>query len=226
MSKEPIKKKSGGDSSKNIHQRINAVMEEITYIQKTTDVKMPKFSFKAVSHDKVIAEVRPSLIKHGIVMEATQKEIEVPFHTVPSSNPLQLYRAVYIVSFVNMDSPEDRVSVEIEAHSMCTDDKAPGKTYSYAVKLAILKQFCIETGESEESQYTPPTGQEIKIVTQQQAKELKTKANILGKSAKVLEALGVKMFEQIPAERYEWTLNHLNKQIQCQNKPQGEAAPL
>jgi len=193
----------------NIHQRINSVMSSVSYIQKDSNV-MDRY--KAVSHDKVIATVRPFLIASGIVITSSQKSVEVPFHTVPSAKPVHLFRAVYTISFVNIDNPEDKISVDVESHSMCTDDKAPGKTYSYAVKMAILKAFCLETGVDDES---PNAKQdvEISIVTKQQADELRKKAQSLGKGKKVLQAVNVQMFEQIPASKYEWAKDHLDKQI-------------
>jgi 3-deoxy-D-manno-octulosonate 8-phosphate phosphatase KdsC-like HAD superfamily phosphatase len=196
---------------KNIYQRINAVMDEVGYVQKDSAVNMPKFSYKAVSHDKVVATVRPFLISNGIVVTASQKEISTPFHIVQTEKPLSLFRAIYIVSFINIDKPEDKVSIEVEAHSMCTDDKSPGKTYSYAVKMAILKQFLLETGDNDESKHAPP--EQISIVTKKQADELKEKAEKLGKTKQVLAVIDVQMFEQIPASKYEWTLKHLDKQI-------------
>lgn len=200
---------------RNIHQRINAVMEQVSYIQKDSNV-MDRY--RAVSHDKVIATIRPFIIKEGIVIEASQKVVEQPFHTVASVKPVYLFRAVYEVRFVNIDNPKDKIVIEVESHSLCTDDKAPGKTYSYAVKMAILKQFCLETGESDESPNSPP--EPIPIVTAEQANELKKKAEMLGKEKKVLDAIKVQSFEQIPASKYNWAIENLNKQIAAAKESQ------
>ena len=133
----------------NIYQRINNVMKAISYIQKDTDVMG---RYKAVSHDKVASSIRPHLISEGIVITASQVPIDNAFHTVETkNNPLTLYRAMYIINFVNIENPEDKVTLNIESHSQCTDDKSPGQTLSYAVKMAILKIFCLETGINDES---------------------------------------------------------------------------
>ena len=50
-------------STLNILQRINAVMQELDYLQKEKKSGM-QYSF--VSHDKVTGAIRPLLVKHGI----------------------------------------------------------------------------------------------------------------------------------------------------------------
>ena len=200
--------KNDNQIGKNIYQRINAIMKEVSYIQKDSNVMG---RYKAVSHDKAIATVRPFLVKEGVCINATRKEISDPFHIVPTDKPIYLFRSIYKVSFINIDCPTDFVSVEVESHSMCLDDKSPGKTYSYAVKMAILKQFCFETGENDESNHTPtPT---MSFISKDQANELKKKATKLGKVEKVLGAVGVKDFLEIPVSRYDWLLTNLNKQL-------------
>ena len=47
---------------KNIHQRLNAVRQEIDYLKKEKKVE----SYMAVTHDQVTREVRKWLVAHGI----------------------------------------------------------------------------------------------------------------------------------------------------------------
>jgi hypothetical protein len=54
-------------------QRLHAVMQEVTYVQKDhkIDVKDKQTkrvvaSYKVVTHDMVTAKVRPALVKHGV----------------------------------------------------------------------------------------------------------------------------------------------------------------
>ena len=69
---------------------------------------------------------------------------------------MHLYSGDYAVHFVNIDQPEDRVTICINAHAADNGDKAPGKCASYATKSAMLKMFSLETGENEESRIAPP----------------------------------------------------------------------
>ena len=55
-----------------------------------------------------------------------------------------------ITMFINADDPEDRFSIKTYAHSDDTTDKGPGKAYTYAVKMALLKVLMLESGDNEE----------------------------------------------------------------------------
>ena len=139
-------------SSMNIYQRINAVRKAITYIQKDKSVSAgPAGSYRAVTHDAVTGMIRQHLVEHGIIIAPTL--IDSVFHAKEEGAKQRLYSASYDVRFINMDAPDECVTIRIEAHALDNGDKAPGKAISYATKYAILKLFNIETGEDEESRY-------------------------------------------------------------------------
>lgn len=136
----------------NIYQRINAVRKAITYIQKDKSVSAgPAGSYRAVTHDAVTGMVRQHLVEHGLIIAPTL--IDSVFHPKEEGAKQRLYSASYDVRFINMDAPDECVTIRIEAHALDNGDKAPGKAISYATKYAILKLFNIETGEDEESRY-------------------------------------------------------------------------
>lgn len=139
-------------SNMNIYQRINAVRKAITYIQKDKSVSAGSAgSYRAVTHDAVTGMVRQHLVEHGVIIAPTL--IESVFHPKEEGAKQRLYSASYDVRFINMDAPDECVTIRIEAHALDNGDKAPGKAISYATKYAILKLFNIETGEDEESRY-------------------------------------------------------------------------
>ena len=136
----------------NIYQRINAVRKAINYIQKDKSVSAgASGSYRAVTHDAVTGMVRQHLIEHGVIIAPTL--IDSEFHAREEGQKQRLYAAYYEIRFINMDHPDESVSIRIEAHALDNGDKAPGKAISYATKYAILKLFNIETGEDEESHY-------------------------------------------------------------------------
>lgn len=140
-------------SDMNIYQRINAVMKEVDYVQKDAEVQ----GYKAVTHDMVTAVLRKSLVEHGIVVQPEQLQSTMLEMRNPERNIKQhLYSGDYAIHFVNVDNPEDRVTVTMNAHAADTGDKAPGKAASYATKYAMLKVFSLETGENEESRFADP----------------------------------------------------------------------
>lgn len=120
---------------KNIYQRINEVMKEVTYIQKK---KSSGMQYSTISHDDVTASLHDAIVKHGIVyhpvnlnrnQEGNRTEVELT------------------VRFANIDSPEDYIDVPVLGYGIDGQDKGPGKAVSYAVKYALLKTFGLETGD-------------------------------------------------------------------------------
>lgn len=138
----------------NIYQRINEVQKEVEYVQKDATVSGAG-SYKAVSHDMVVAVLRPHMVAQGIVVRTEMVRDEMlQMRDLEKSIKMHLYSAVYAVDFVNMDDPQDYCRVIVPAHANDTGDKAPGKATSYAVKYAMLKTFSLETGESDEARLT------------------------------------------------------------------------
>jgi ERF superfamily len=139
-------------SPKNIFQRISAVQKSIGYIQKDRSISAGGGSYKAISHDTVTAMLRQHLIENGIVV-STSLAGEAVFDPPVDGAKQRLFRAEFVISFINVDDPSDRLMVTLPAHAMDNSDKSCGKAISYATKYALLKTFLLETGEDEESRH-------------------------------------------------------------------------
>lgn len=135
-------------STLNILQRINAVMQELDYLQKEKKSGM-QYSF--VSHDKVTGAIRPLLVKHGIACWPAAMEVK------QEGNRTQLQCKVI---FASIDDPADCIEVESIGYGIDSQDKGPGKAISYAVKYAWLKTFALETGDDPDNdqhvKFEPP----------------------------------------------------------------------
>jgi hypothetical protein len=126
-------------TEKTIYQRMFEIMKEVEYIQKgdkIAEIGAQKYRF--VSHDQVTAAIRPALIKHGVLTIPTIRS----FSQDGNRTIVNLS-----VRFVNCDNPSDFVEIESLGYGVDSQDKGPGKAVSYAYKYAILKAFCIETGD-------------------------------------------------------------------------------
>lgn len=151
--------------SLNIYQRVNEVRKKIDYVKKDKMVDTGKGKYAAVTHDAVTAMVRQHMVEFGVVMVPTllSSELMAPDNIEAKQ---RRYVAKYQFDFVNIDDPQDRIPVVIEAHGMDNSDKAPGKAISYASKYAMLKLFSIETGEDEEGRNPAPETISAEQVTQ------------------------------------------------------------
>lgn len=119
----------------NIYQRMNAVQQEIDYIQKE---KKQGMRYSIVSHDAVTAAVRPLMVKHGVIY------YPMDFNLKQTGNRTEL---VCTVIFQNIDNPSDSMAVSTAGYGIDDQDKGPGKAISYAVKYALLKALGLESGD-------------------------------------------------------------------------------
>lgn len=122
-------------STLNILQRLNAVMQELDYLQKE---KKSGLQYSFVSHDKVTGAVRPYLVKHGIVCWPAAIDVK------QEGNRTQVQCKVV---FASIDDPADCIEVESIGYGIDSQDKGPGKAISYAFKYALLKTLALETGD-------------------------------------------------------------------------------
>lgn len=132
----------------NIYQRILRVMEDVKYIAKGDKRVNGQYTF--VSHDDVVAKLHPALVKHGIVVVPTVEEC------TQDGNRTSVKLCVV---FRNADLPQDAFAVHHYGYGIdgggfnkdgkpvSVGDKGPGKAVSYAFKYALLKTFCLETGD-------------------------------------------------------------------------------
>lgn len=145
----------------NIYQRLNEVRKQVEYLQKLKKVEGQ--NYMAITHDQVTGAVREFLIQQGIMVVpnlVSSRMIDTGT-TTAKGIPFMRYEATYRIAFVNVDTPAESVSVEMEAHALDHGDKAPGKAISYATKYAFLKLLSIETGEQEEEREVAKPAEKI-----------------------------------------------------------------
>lgn len=131
----------------NLYKKINAVMQAVEYVKKDAVIQ----GYKAVTHDQVTAAVRPAMVENSLMV--TQSLISSEMQQAGQTGkgtPIWLYKGLFDVRFIDCDTG-DHLSVTVEGQALDHGDKAAGKAQSYAMKYALLKTFCLETGENEES---------------------------------------------------------------------------
>jgi hypothetical protein len=81
------------------------------------------------------------MANHGIVMVPSVIEL------LRDGN---LTMVTMSIKFVNADQPDEFIEVQHYGYGIDPQDKGIGKAVSYAVKYALLKMFCLETGDDVE----------------------------------------------------------------------------
>jgi len=144
-----------GASPRNLLQRLNAIRDDMGKLEKDVEVKgadKETVKYTAVGHDQVTQAVRAAMIKHGVMSTVTLEHSEsVPQNVKWGAREVMQHRAVYLITFINIDAPDEQVAVRSEAYADDAGDKGPGKAESYAVKYAYMKMFAMVTGEDDES---------------------------------------------------------------------------
>ena len=122
-------------SELNLHQRLSAAMQKVSYIQKE---KKQGMRYSIVSHDAVTAKVRPVLLEVGVI-----------YYPVQLTNGQTGNRTdcTMVIRFANVDNPSDCIDVPSFGYGIDDQDKGPGKAMSYAVKYALLKALGLESGD-------------------------------------------------------------------------------
>lgn len=124
-------------------------MSELTYVAKGDKTVNGQYRF--VSHDQVTSKVHPLLVKHGITVIPSVEEI------VQDNNRTAVKLSI---CFINADCPSDNFNIRYAGYGIDNGDKGPGKAISYAYKYALLKTFCLETGDDPDNDanafYEPP----------------------------------------------------------------------
>jgi len=181
----------------NIYQKLDAVRKAVAYLQKDATVT----GYKAITHDFVTSAVRPEMIKHGIVTIPRQMSYEFKDtgKTTKGGVPFTAYIGMYEFDFVNIEDPQDKVTVSVGAMSEDTADKGPGGAISYAMKYALLKVFNIETGESEESRHE----QKPEYINDDQATQIADLITETGADRiKFLKFVGANSIDKITQKQY------------------------
>ncbi len=123
-------------------------MGELHYVAKGDKTVNGQYRF--VSHDQVTAKVHPLLVKYGITIIPTVEDM------IQDGNRTTVKM---LFTFVNADCPSDNFSTRYisygidgggtskDGRPVSVGDKGPGKAISYAYKYALLKTFCLETGD-------------------------------------------------------------------------------
>jgi len=197
----------------NIFQRIHAIMGDISYIQKGEKKAAGMYTY--VSHDAVSQALHPLFVKHGVVVIPTVKSM------MQEGNRTSM---VLEVTFINIDTPEDKFTIESHGYGIDTGDKGPGKCYSYAYKYALLKTFCLETGDDPDHdqnvKFEPPKESEpiIDLMQYESLKQFNLE-ELKGLTSAIKNNFKISSLQQLKAKDYDNVYNQLLKAYNNRKQP-------
>jgi hypothetical protein len=166
----------------NIYQRLHGAMADAQPLSKT---EKEGIKFKFHGHEAVSTMVKGLAEKWRFVVEPSVAEHRFEMAEM-YGKPRPLCSLIVGVKFVNIDEPKDYVCVNTVGYGVDDSDKGPGKALSYALKMALLKQFLIYDGEKLDNE----------AFTHDQEREAKAMAEAKQRWAKLVKKLGYNMAEE------------------------------
>jgi hypothetical protein len=122
-------------------------MKEVAYVQKKGKVGDGKFSYTYAGESELIAQIRPAMVEHGIVMYPTTcKHVSTEEYTTSRGSRVSLFLGTRVFAFHHVDSGEIAF-VEVFAEASDGGDKRASKAMTLAKKYALREFFLIETGD-------------------------------------------------------------------------------
>lgn len=123
----------------NVHQRIAAVMADVSTVKKEGYNDFHKYAY-AKESDYVEA-IRPALLKHGLIV--------IP-NLVSETKEGDLTRIVMEFEVINVDNPGDKIKTTIPAQGADKGDKGVYKAITGAKKYFVANTFLIATNDDPE----------------------------------------------------------------------------
>ena len=129
--------------SSNIYSAINAVMNDIGAIGKTSKNTQQGFMFRGI--DAVMNAINPALIKHKIFL--VPEVLEQSREERVTKNGTALIYSIAKIKYTFFAEDGSSITATVIGEGMDSGDKSMNKAMSVAFKYACFQVFCIPTEE-------------------------------------------------------------------------------
>lgn len=161
---------------KNIHEAINAVMQDVGYVKKS---KAANLNYTFAGEAALIAALRPSMVENGIYMTVSHvSEIRRENYTTAKGTPMVNTVIHAQVKFIHTSG--DSITVEAVGEGSDSGDKSANKAMTGLYKYAMRQTFCIETGDDPDKYHNEERQPEQKKTVRDRYAELLTEAESVG----------------------------------------------
>jgi len=124
-----------------------AVMKEVGYVQKKGKVGSGNYGYTYAGEKELIAQLRPSMVKHGIVMYPGEAAVvKTEDYSTSKGHRMSMFLGIRQFIFEHVESGE-KSYVEVFAEASDQGDKRASKAMTLAKKYALREFFLIETGD-------------------------------------------------------------------------------
>lgn len=147
----------------NIYEKMSAITNELGVVAKNLNVDMGKGkSYKAVQEKDVLDAVKPIEEKYKVYSYPKERKIVdsgiLEKETQYGKTKNMYLRIETTYEFVNIDKPEEKITMTSYADGIDSGDKATGKAMTYSDKYSLLKAYKIATGDDPDKEASPEKG--------------------------------------------------------------------
>lgn len=147
----------------NIYEKMSAITNELGVVAKNLNVDMGKGkSYKAVQEKDVLDAVKPVEEKYRVYSYPKERKI-IDNGILEKETSYGISKNMYLriettYEFVNLDKPEETITMTSYADGIDSGDKATGKAMTYSDKYSLLKAYKIATGDDPDKDASPEKG--------------------------------------------------------------------
>lgn len=144
------------ETKKQLVDAIIKVMNDVSNIEKSMTVGSGTNSYKGVSDKDVKNIVGKSMAKNGLVMLPIEVDIKTTIERWEETNQYgtKMKQSVFAdanCKYLLLHTSGESQIIAGAGHGVDSQDKASGKSLTYAMKGAILQTFMIPTGEIDDT---------------------------------------------------------------------------
>lgn len=148
--------------SKNLYQRLLAIMAEAGTIKKLGFNEFDKYSY--VKESDIAEKMQSLFVKHGVFVTNSVIEHSTVQVTNSKGNQQMLSQVVSLYTFINADNPSETHEVRAVGDGLDRGDKAIYKALTGAHKYMLIRNFNLGSEEDSEKE-SPSLGAESQVTT-------------------------------------------------------------
>lgn len=147
----------------NIYEKMSAIVNELGTVAKNLSVDLGKGkNYKAVQEKDVLDAIKPLEEKYRIYSYPKERKV-IDKDILEKETQYGVAKSLYmrietIYEFVNLDNPEEKITMVSYGDGIDSGDKAPGKAMTYSDKYSLLKAYKVATGDDPDKDASPENG--------------------------------------------------------------------
>lgn len=149
MANEKVKQEVIPMEPKNIYQRISAISADVGSVSKDGHNAFSNYDY--VRAADVVNKVREACVKHGVVIVPHALSYTRELNQSQEGKTKEIVGINMAYHIVNIDNPEDSLTIPLYGMASDTGDKAIWKAYTGALKYFLTGTFQIGTDDDPEN---------------------------------------------------------------------------